>query len=106
MFELVDRFGIGPIEIAVFALAESISAHVDRGAEELVLAVQPTQCRGLVRRDELREKRAAGLVQLGGDRVPVRLRHQNSRAARTSAGSSRSSRNFFRSRPPAYPVSL
>ena len=108
-FELVDRLRVGPLEVAVLALAEPVSGHVDRGTEPLIIGVQVSKLSRLGLGDQLGEQRPADIVDLVGHGIPVRRvdaltpcrSHQNSRAARTSAGSSRSRRNFLRWSPPA-----
>ena len=115
LLELIDRIGIRLLEIAVFTLAEPVPAHLDRRPEQAVVRIERAELRRVGLGDQLRQQRTAEVVDLGGDRIPVSgvdsflklvVSHQNNRASRTSAGSSRSSRNFLRSSPPAYPVSL
>ena len=71
LLQLLDRFGVGAGEVAVLAFPEAVPAHVDRGAEVLVLLVEAGDPRGLLRGEQPRQQRPPVLIELLGDTVPV-----------------------------------
>src|ERR1700730_13623993 len=114
LLERLDRLWIRLLEVPVLTFAEPVSAHVDRRAEQVVVEIAPPDCLGLGVGEQPGQQCATEVVDLSGDCVPVarvdaflplRRSHQNSLAAFTSLGSSKSSRNCLTLSPPAYPVS-
>ena len=71
LLEALHRLRVGGLEVAVLALAETVPAHVHRRPEQSDLVIQGAEALGLGRGEEVRQQRAAELVHLGRDRVPV-----------------------------------
>src|SRR6516165_1275362 len=96
-------------EVAVFSLPVAVPTHVNRGAKQAVVGVEIADRVALGGGNELWEQCAPNVVHVGGDRNPVSgidalapcRWHQNNLPAAAGTGSSRSSRNRLRFRPPA-----
>jgi hypothetical protein len=58
-------------EILVFAATESVPAHHDPRPECRIVAVQFSQRLAFLRRQELRDRRMTGCVEIAGDPAPV-----------------------------------
>src|SRR4051794_15147904 len=114
LLERFDGLGIRLLKVPVLALAEPVSTHVDRRAEQVVVGIESADILRLRLREQPGQECTTKVVDLsrdcvpvaGGDALlPIRRSHQNNLAAFASLGSSNSSRNCLRSSPPAYPVS-
>lgn len=65
LLQALDRGRVGRLEVAVFALPESVPSHVDGAPEQLVSRVQRAKAGGLLCAEEAWQDRAAVFIQLG-----------------------------------------